>query len=65
VLEDKPSLEVRNRVQAIQASLHGVPPIPAMILRRVGSTTAPDMRGFCGADRSSACGPWQASGSGR
>ncbi|HEY7312885.1 MAG TPA: hypothetical protein VH643_26210 [Gemmataceae bacterium] len=26
VLDGKPSLEVRNRVQAIQASLHGVPP---------------------------------------
>jgi HEAT repeat protein len=30
VLDGKPSLEVRNRVQAIQASLHGVPPAPTL-----------------------------------
>ncbi|HEY7312525.1 MAG TPA: PQQ-binding-like beta-propeller repeat protein [Gemmataceae bacterium] len=30
VLDGKPSLEVRNRVQTIQTSLHGVPPVPTL-----------------------------------
>ncbi|HEY7312523.1 MAG TPA: hypothetical protein VH643_24375 [Gemmataceae bacterium] len=30
VLNGKPSLEVRNRVQAIQTSLHGAPPAPTL-----------------------------------
>jgi len=47
VLESKPSLEVRNRVQAIQASLRGVPSIPTLrtlrairALEDIGTTEA-------------------------
>jgi hypothetical protein len=50
VLEDKPSLEVRNHVQAIQASLHGVPPISTLrtprAIRALEDVGTPEARQF-------------------